>query len=72
MTRKRPTQASALSYLQDVARDLPGATPKEMRAEIRRRLRRDGYGWGWIVVVLKILAALAPLLFKGPGTGPRG
>ena len=56
----------ALRYLQEVARDLPAATPKQMRREIRRRLKRDGYGMSWILVIIKIIAALAPLLFTSP------
>ena len=62
----KPNKKHALRYLEEVARDLPGASPKEMRREIRARLRRDGYGWGWILVIIKILAALAPLLFSKP------
>ena len=56
----------ALRYLQEVARDLPDATPKQMRREIRRRLKRDGYVMSWILVIIKIIAALAPLLFTSP------
>tara|TARA_B100001123_G_scaffold202562_1_gene229759 strand:+ start:60 stop:263 length:204 start_codon:yes stop_codon:yes gene_type:complete len=63
---KRKARAAAISYLTQAARDMPDATPAQLRREIRRRLKRDGFGLSWIVVILKILAALAPLLFQRP------
>tara|TARA_R100001143_G_scaffold62589_2_gene66245 strand:- start:1373 stop:1576 length:204 start_codon:yes stop_codon:yes gene_type:complete len=63
---KRKARAAAISYLTQVARDMPDATPAQLRREIRRRLKRDGFGLSWIVVILKILAAIAPLLFQRP------
>ena len=63
---KRKARAAAISYLTQVARDMPDATPAQLRREIRRRLKRDGFGLSWIVVILKILAAIAPLLFTAP------
>ena len=64
--RRDDLKAHALEYLHEARRALPNASPKELRREIRRQLKRDGYGWSWILVIIKILAAILPLLFTRP------
>ena len=59
--KKKPTE-----YLAEALRYKPDATGRELRLEVRRLLKRDGYGAGWIMVIIKILVALAPLLFQRP------
>ena len=66
MNAKRPTKKHAIKYLHEAMELKPHASPKQLRQEIRKRLKQDGYGWGWILVVIKILAAIAPLLFQRP------
>lgn len=59
--KKKPTE-----YLAEALRYKPDATGEELRLEVRRLLKRDGYKGGWILVVIKILMAIAPLLFQRP------
>ena len=59
--KKKPTE-----YLAEALRYKPDATGRALRLEVRRLLKRDGYGAGWIMVIIKILDALAPLLFQRP------
>ena len=66
MNAKRPTKKHAIKYLHEAMELKPNASPKQLRQESRKRLKQDGYGLGWIWVVLKILAAIAPLLFQSP------
>lgn len=53
----------AHKYLYEAIKYKPDATPRELRREVRRRLRQDGYGSSWLFV-LKIIMALLPLLFR--------
>ncbi len=53
----------AHKYLYEAIKYKPDATPRELRREVRRRLRQDGYGFSWMFV-LKILLELIPLLFR--------
>ena len=53
----------AHKYLYEAIKYKPDSTPRELRREVRRRLRQDGYGFSWIFVV-KILLELIPLLFR--------
>ena len=66
MARTKPTKRHAIKYLHEAMELRPNSTPAELRREVRRRLKADGYGWGWILIVLKILMAILPLLFQRP------
>ena len=66
MAKKKPSEGHALKYLEAATRAMPNASGRELRREIRRQLREDGYGWGWFIVVIKILLELLPLLFSKP------
>ena len=64
---KKPTDVHAIRYLHDAMRYQPDATPREIRQELRRRLKADGFGWlQWVAVIVKILATILPLLFSRP------
>ena len=56
----------AIRYLHDAMRYKPDATPKELRREVRRLMKQDGHGMGWIFLVLKIVFSLLPLFFQRP------
>ena len=63
----KPTEEHAIRYLHDAMRYKPDATPREIRRELRRRLKADGFGWlQWLSVIIKILATILPLLFSRP------
>lgn len=59
--KKKPTE-----YLAEALRYKPDATGEELRLELRRLFKRDGYKAGWILIVIQILATLFPLLFQRP------
>ena len=67
MTAKRPSGEHAIRYLHDAMRYKPDASPREIRRELRRRLKADGFGWlQWVAAIIKILLTIAPLLFQRP------
>ena len=66
MNAKRPTKKHAIKYLHEAMELKPNASPRQLRQEIRKRLKEDGYGWGWILVVIKNLMAIAPIPFQRP------
>ena len=64
---KLPSDAHAIRYLHEAMKYKPDASPREIRRQLRRRLKADGFGWiQWVGVIVKILAALLPLLFQRP------
>ena len=64
---KLPSDAHAIRYLHEAMKYKPDASPREIRRELRRRLKAAGFGWiQWVGVIVKILAALLPLLFQRP------
>ena len=43
MNAKRPTKKHAIKYLHEAMELKPNASPKQLRQEIRKRLKQDGY-----------------------------
>ncbi len=63
---KKDLEHRAIKYIYEAMERRPNSTEREMRREVRRRLKQDGYGVGWFFVIIKILMAILPLLFQRP------
>jgi hypothetical protein len=63
---EKPDEDYALRYVYEAMKYKPGASHREIRREVRRKLKAEGYGAGWIWVVIRIIAALLPLLVQRP------